>query len=119
MGHPKLRRLNPLHRTRANAESLGNLVEAIFPALQGGPDGFLSLWLDARPADRLATLGLPRCLDACQSGFDALLYHRSLELGEDAHHLEERLASGCRGVDRLLMDEQINLGSMYLPQEIN
>ena len=43
-----------------------------------------------------------------QPGLDALTDHRALELGEHAHHLEQRLACGCRGVHALLMEEQVN-----------
>ena len=56
-----------------------------------------------RPAQPLTfILGSP------QAGTDTLLDHRALKLGEDAHHLEERLTGWRRGVDTLGLEEQIN-----------
>jgi hypothetical protein len=46
-----------------------------------------------------------------------LLDHRSLELGEDAHHLEWRLPGGRGGVDALLMQEQVDAEGVDLRQE--
>jgi hypothetical protein len=43
-----------------------------------------------------------------QPGTNALLDDRALELGKDAHHLKHRLAGRGRGVEALLMQEQID-----------
>ena len=42
-------------------------------------------------------------------GANALLNHRALELRENSHHLEQRLAWRCRGVEALLMQEEIGV----------
>jgi hypothetical protein len=46
---------------------------------------------------------------SAQPRADPFLNHRPLELGEHTHHLEKRLAGGCRGVEALLVQVQINL----------
>jgi hypothetical protein len=38
-----------------------------------------------------------------EASTDSFLDHRPLELGKHAHHLEHRLAGGCRGVEALLI----------------
>jgi hypothetical protein len=43
-----------------------------------------------------------------QPGTNALLDHRALELGKDAHHLKHGLAGRGRGVEALLMQEQVD-----------
>ena len=61
--------------------------------------------------------------DAClgreheQAGVDSVLGDAALELGEHAHHLEQRLAAGRRGVHALLMEVQVDLEGMQLGQE--
>jgi len=52
-----------------------------------------------------------------QASTDSFLDHRPLELGEDAHHLEQRLAAGGGRVDALLVKVQVDLGAMHLAQE--
>src|SRR5262249_14207620 len=39
----------------------------------------------------------------------SFLNHRPLELREHAHHLKHRLPGGCRGVEPLLAQEQLDL----------
>jgi hypothetical protein len=43
--------------------------------------------------------------------------HRALELGEDAHHLEHRLAGRGAGVEALLVQVQIDALGMQLGEE--
>jgi hypothetical protein len=54
-----------------------------------------------------------------QSSLHPFLYHGPLELGEDAHHLEHYFAAGCRGVDALLVQIQVNAEGVKLFQEAN
>ena len=63
----------------------------------------LGLLVNLRPPEPLSLRS-----GACQPGIDALLDHRSLELGECARHLKQQL-SGRRGrVDVLLIEVQVN-----------
>jgi len=43
-----------------------------------------------------------------KTGTHALLDHRALELRKDTHHLKHRPAGRRRGVEALLMQEQVN-----------
>jgi hypothetical protein len=47
-------------------------------------------------------------LSPCKPSPHPFLDHRSLELGEHAHHLEQRLARRRRRVDPLLMQEEVD-----------
>jgi hypothetical protein len=40
------------------------------------------------------------------------LEHRPLELGEDPHHLEQGLASGCGRIDALLVQEEVDVSGV-------
>jgi hypothetical protein len=62
-----------------------------------------------RPAEALALTPGPR-----QASAHALLDHRSLKLGKDAQHLKHGLAAWCRGVQALLMQEEIDPQCMQL-----
>ena len=42
-------------------------------------------------------------------GTDSFLNHRPLELSKHAHHLKHRLPGGCRGVEPLLAQEEVDL----------
>ena len=86
--------------------------------LRDGPDGLTLLaQLEHIPALRLSLLGRsgwapqsrPLRPRPGKTGVDALLYHRSLELREDAHHLEHCLARRGSGVDALLVEVEIHL----------
>ena len=50
---------------------------------------------------------------------DSFLNHRPFELGKNAHHLKHGLAGGCRGVETLLMQEQVDAKRMQLGKEAN
>jgi hypothetical protein len=84
---------------------------AILPA-QRGLDRSLDLGSDLGPSQLLALiLGPP------QAGAHPLLDHRPLELGEDPHHLEHGLASRRRGVEALLVKEEVDAQGVQLTQE--
>jgi len=54
-----------------------------------------------------------------QAGAHPLLDHRSLELGEHAHHPEHRLAGRRSGVEALLVEEQVDPQRVQLGQEVD
>src|SRR5208283_2867900 len=57
------------------------------------------------------------CLGPLQPGLDPLADHCPLELGEDSHHLEKGLSAWCRGVDSLLVQEQVHAVAMNIRKE--
>ena len=99
---------------------LGDLADQDFPAqsarrcllpLTGrlpGPTDWLNAlsgadWMTHRTAEHLALRLRPS-----QSGVDPLLDHRSFEFREGAADLEYQLSHRRRGVDRLLVDVEVN-----------
>src|SRR6266568_998500 len=90
----------------------GELADAGAALLQGVPDFALDGDRDRWPAETLA-LGA----STSKAGVNSVLDDAALELGEDAHHLEQRLAAGRRGVHALLMEVQVDLEGMQLSQE--
>src|SRR2546422_507286 len=90
----------------------GELADAGAALLQGVPDFALDGDRDRWPAETLA-LGA----STSKAGVNSVLDDAALELGEDAHHLEQRLAAGRRGVHALLMEIQVDLQGMQLGQE--
>jgi len=72
--------------------------------------------MDGRPTNRLAApcaLGLgPR-----HAGAHSLLYHRVLEFSEHADHHEHRPPRGGRGIEPLLVQEQLDLGFTEMFEE--
>ena len=93
---------HPAHRADANLELTGDrqLPFARGPSsLNGALDRRRHLG-SAKPLALRPRLG--------ESGANPLLDDGSLELGEHTHHLEERLAAGCRGVDALNVQIQID-----------
>src|SRR5262249_59496839 len=48
---------------------------------------------------------------------DSLLNHSALKLGKDIHHLKHSLAGGCRRVEALLVQEQVDAERMQFGQE--
>jgi hypothetical protein len=52
-----------------------------------------------------------------ETGLYSIPDHRSLELREDAHHLEEGSASRRGRVDCLLVEIEVHAGTMALAQE--
>src|SRR3954447_11921294 len=89
----------PLHRARADAELLGELVQTWAPrGSQSVTDAPFQLGVDER-----ATAMLARRFGPSNARIHPLADHRALELSEHAHHLKHRLAGRRRGVDALLM----------------
>ena len=76
------------------------------------PDSLFDACGNARPAKRLALRPGP-----CQASLHAILDHRALKLGEDAHHLEHGLAGGRARIDALLMEIQIALESVQFAEK--
>jgi hypothetical protein len=94
-------------RSAAPYSDRGNPTHAFTGALtlvQGGLDSLLKLGGYPRPAKSFAlVLGPPK------PGPDSLCDHRALKLGEHAHHLKHGLAARRRGVQALLVQEQVDV----------
>jgi hypothetical protein len=101
-----------LHDRRADANSATDLQHAHAIGVQLA-DAFFHLCLDRRPAERHALLPCPR-----KPGVDTFLDDAALELGEHAEHLEHRLACAGRGVETLLMQEQVDALLMQVLQNV-
>ena len=63
------------------------------------------------------TKTLPLAPGPRKPGADAFLNHGTLELGKYAHHLKHRLACRRRGVEPLLMQEQVDVEGMQLDRK--
>src|SRR5262249_46592436 len=79
-----------------------NLQDA-FAGAQLSLDALFKRGIDSRPTELLAL-----CDRALKASVDTLPDHAALKLGERAADLKHRLACRCRGVDRLLVEVQIN-----------
>jgi hypothetical protein len=102
-----------LDSARANAELLGDLVQPwATRSSQCITDAPFQLGVDEGPTAVLAT-----GLGPSNARIHPLADHRALELGEDAHHLEHGLARRRRGVDALLMQEQVDAQAVQLGEE--
>jgi Bacteriophage Sf6, terminase small subunit-like len=102
-----------LHRVDADAVRGSDHAHAwaILPA-QRGVDRSLDVGSDLGPAQLLAlVLGPP------QAGAHPLLDHGPLELGEHAHHLEHGPAGRRRGVQALLVKEEVDAQRVQLTEE--
>jgi hypothetical protein len=66
--------------------------------------------------ERFPALGAAR-LGPGNASAHPLDNHAALELGKHAHHLKHRLAGGRRGVDALLMQEQLDAEAVQLGEE--
>ncbi len=104
--------LNALDGADADLMLGGELADAGAALLQGVPDFALDRDRDRWPAETLALSA-----STSKAGVDSVLDDAALELGEHAHHLEQRLAAGRRGVHALLMEVQVDLEGMQLSQE--
>ena len=96
------RAADPLHRAHAFGAARG---------VQGRTDSLSQLWY------RRSAKPFPLATGPRQPSADSFLDHRPLELGEYAHHLKHRLVGRCRGVDPLLVQEQVDLERMQLGQQ--
>jgi hypothetical protein len=79
---------------------------------QGVTDSVFQLYGYPGPAKLLALTTRPRKASA-----DSFLNHGALKLGEDAHHLKHRLAGGCRRVEALLVQKEIDAHRVKLREE--
>ena len=102
-----------LDSARANAELLGDLVQPwATRSSQCITDAPFQLGVDEGPTAVLAT-----GLGPSNARIHPLADHCALELGEHAHHLEHGLARRRRGVDALLMQEQVDAKAVQLGEE--
>jgi hypothetical protein len=62
--------------------------------------------------------GDPFRLSPIHPGLHAGLGYTALKVSEDAHHSEYGLPSRSRGVDGLLVQEQVDLGAVQLPKTL-
>src|SRR5262249_1161635 len=103
---------DPLHSGRVNAKALGNPTHALTGALtlvQGVLDSLLKLGGYSRPTQSFAlVLGTPK------PSADSFCDHRAFKLGKNAHHLKHRLAARRRGVQALLVQEQVDMEGVQL-----
>jgi hypothetical protein len=111
-GYAVERAANPLHRAGINAKTLGNSTytfTSVLTLIQGGQDSRLKLGGYARPAKSFAlVLGPPK------PGADSFCDHRPFKLGKHAHHLKHGLSARRRGVQALLVEEQIDMEGVQL-----
>src|SRR6516165_4215317 len=98
--------LNALHRAGADAALTRDLAYA-FAATQMRLDVLFKRGIDPRPAELRAL-----CDSALKASVDALLDHAALKLGERAADLKHELAGRRRGVDRLLVEVQIDAAGL-------
>src|SRR5262249_41445380 len=82
------RRFDALHRAAADAEIGCDPQHATVAHRESSTNALLGLSIDPWPTEPLALSPGPR-----QSGANALLDHRALNLGEHAHHPKQRTAS--------------------------
>src|SRR6516164_1269583 len=94
--------LNALHRTSTDAALARDLAYA-FAATQMRLDALFKRGIDPRPAELLAL-----CDRALKTSVDALTDHAALKLGKSAADLKHELAGRRGGVDRLLIEVQID-----------
>jgi len=98
--------LNALHRTSADAALARDLPYA-FAATQMRLDALFKRGIDPRPAELRAL-----CDRALKASADALPDHAALKLGERAADLKHELAGRRRGVDRLLVEVEIDAAGL-------
>ena len=75
-------------------------------------DSFLKRLRYRRSAKLFALVPGPR-----KASTDPFLNHGTLKLGKDTHHLKHGLAGGCRRVEALLVQEQVNAERVQFRQE--
>ena len=94
--------LNALNGAAADAALAGNLQHA-FAGAQLSLDALFKRGIDPRPTELLALRH-----STLEASVDPLPYHAALKLGESTADLKHQLACRCSGVDRLLIEVQIN-----------
>src|SRR5215469_4005042 len=95
-----------LNGAAADATLAGNLQHA-FAGAQLSLDALFKRGIDPGPTELLALRH-----GALEASVDALPDHAALKLGERAADLKHQLASRCRGIDRLLVEVQINAAGL-------
>src|SRR6516165_7100468 len=98
--------LNALYRASADAAFTRDLAYA-FAATQMRLDALFKRGIDPRPAELRAL-----CDRALKASVDALPDHAALKLGERAADLKHELAGRRRGVDRLLVEVEIDAAGL-------
>src|SRR5215467_11898842 len=107
------RAADPLHRARVNSKLFGNDADTGSPrSRQSLTDSFLECGGDWGPPKAFTLTPGPG-----EASTDSFRNHRPLKLGKHAQHLKHRLAGGCRGVEALLAQEQVDLQRVQLGQE--
>jgi hypothetical protein len=97
---------NALHRASADAALTRDLAHALAEA-QLSLDALFDGRIDFRPAELLAL-----CDRALKTSVDALTDHAALKLGKSAADLKHELAGWRGGVDRLLIEVQIDAAGL-------
>ena len=107
-------RRNPLHRARTDAELLGDLVQA-------RPIRRSQCGADAPPSSLVSMKGRPQCLPAALArAMPAFTRSRIMERSNSANTpiiWNMAFASRRRGVDALLMQEQVDAQAVQLGEE--
>jgi hypothetical protein len=107
------RAADPLHCPRIDSKPFRNDADTGPPrSRQGLTDSFLECGGNWRPPEALSFTSGPR-----KPGTDSFCNHRPFEFGEHAQHLKHRLVGGCRGVEALLAQEQVDLQRVQLGQK--
>src|SRR6516225_6950489 len=108
---------DPLHGGWIDAKASGDLANAvasILASFQSRADAPLNVGRYARPSKLFAlVLGPPK------PRADSFGDHRALKLRKHTHHLKHGLAARRRGVQALLVQEQIDPKRVQLGQEAN
>jgi len=90
------------------------VFRTLTPRVERAPDRGCYSFLNWRPAEPLSLGPSP-----CKPGACPLANHRGLEFRKDSQHLEQRPARWRRCVERLLVQEQIDIGGLQLAQKCN
>jgi hypothetical protein len=104
------RAADPLHCPGIDSKPFGNdPYTRPSRSRQGRTDSFFECGGNWGPPEALSFTSGPR-----KAGADSFRNHRPFELGKHAQHLKHRLAGGCRGVEALLAQEQVDLQRVQL-----
>src|SRR5262245_21374984 len=107
------RAANPLHRPGIDSKLFRNDAHTGPPRSRKGlTDSFFECGGNWGPPEALSFTSGPR-----KPGTDSFCNHRPFEFSKHAQHLKHRLAGGCRSVEALLAQEQVDLQRVQLGQE--
>jgi hypothetical protein len=108
------RAADALHCPRIDSKLFRNDAHTGPPrSRQGLTDSFFECWGNWGPPEALSFTSGPR-----KPGTDSFCNHRPFEFGKHAQHLKHRLAGGCRGVEVLLAQEQVDLQRVQHPEVV-